>query len=186
MPLCSIQNVLYSAPIRDLLLQLAVADIYRARWTSDIHDEWIRAVLKSNSRATPDKLQRTRNLMDQATRDCLVTGYQSLIPSLDLPDPNDRHVLAAAIAGSCDLVVTRNLKHFPQRVLAQFQIQPIHPDDFLADHLSLNPDLFCSTVRTVRRRLKHPPLAIDDYLAVLSKQGLVSTVAGLRQYTGAI
>ena len=124
--------------------------------------------------------------MDQATRDCLVTGYQPLIPSLVLPDPNDRHVLAAAIAGNCDLIVTKNLKHFPQKVLAQFQIQPVHPDDFLVDHFSLNPGLFCSTVRTVRKRLKRPPLAINDYLAVLSKQGLVSTVAGLRQYTGAI
>ena len=89
--------VLYPAPIRDLLLQLALSDLFRAHWTNDIHDEWTRNVLKNRPDLTAEQLQRTRELMDANVRDCLVTGYESLIPSLELPDENDRHVLAAAI-----------------------------------------------------------------------------------------
>jgi hypothetical protein len=90
--------VLYPAPLRDLLLSLAQTELFRARWTNDIHEEWIRSVLKDRPDLAPN-LQRTRELMDTAVPDCLVTGYQSLIDSLKLPDPQDRHVLAAAIVG---------------------------------------------------------------------------------------
>ncbi len=91
-------NVLYPAPLRDLLLQLAVTDLFRAKWTAEIHREWIEALLRKEPHRDRARLERTRDLMDSSTRDCLVTGYEALIPSLQLPDPNDRHVLAAAIA----------------------------------------------------------------------------------------
>ena len=89
-------NVLYSAPIRDLFLQLAVSDVFRARWTEDIHREWIDALVRNVPHLNRTALEHTRHLMDRAARDCLVTGYEKLIPAIDLPDPNDRHVLAAA------------------------------------------------------------------------------------------
>src|ERR1700704_3911086 len=95
-------NVLYPAPLRDLLLQLAVTDLFRAKWTADIHREWIEALLRREPNRDRAALERTRDLMDKATRDCLVGGYEALIPSLTLPDPDDRHVLAAAIIGRCD------------------------------------------------------------------------------------
>ena len=113
-------NVLYPAPIRDILLQLAVEDLFRAKWTTDIHREWIDALLEKEPRRDRAALERTRDLMDEATRDCLVTGYERLIPDLELPDPDDRHVLAAAIVGRCDVIVTQNLKDFPQAVLAPY------------------------------------------------------------------
>jgi hypothetical protein len=106
-------NVLYPAPLRDLLLQLAVTDLFKARWTADIHREWIESLLKGRPDLQRTMLERTRDLMDSHTRDCLVSGYQDLIPSLRLPDPNDRHVLAAAIVGRCDVIVTQNTKDFP-------------------------------------------------------------------------
>jgi hypothetical protein len=106
-------NVLYPAPLRDLLLQLAVTDIFKARWTADIHREWIEALLRNEPHRDRAALERTRDLMDSKTRDCLVTGYEALIPVIQLPDANDRHVLAAAIVGHCDVIVTQNLKHFP-------------------------------------------------------------------------
>ena len=92
--------------------------------------------------------------MNQATRDCLVTGYEMLIPSLDLPDPYDRHVLAAAIVGRCDVIVTQNLKDFPEEALKPYDIETPHPDGFLSNHLALEPGLFCSALRKVRARLK--------------------------------
>jgi predicted nucleic acid-binding protein len=106
-------NVLYPAPVRDILIQLAVTDIFHAKWTADIHEEWIRSLLRDQPQRDRAVLERTRDLMDKAVDDCLVTGYRALIPSLDLPDPDDRHVLAAAIAGRCDVIVTQNLRDFP-------------------------------------------------------------------------
>ncbi|MFD2252423.1 hypothetical protein FHS82_004110 [Pseudochelatococcus lubricantis] len=90
-------NVLHPAPLPDLLLQLAVTDLFKARWTADIHREWIEALLRNEPARNRTALERTRDLMDKATRDCLVEGYHALIPALTLPDPDDRHVLAAAI-----------------------------------------------------------------------------------------
>jgi hypothetical protein len=88
--------VLYSASLRDLLVQLALTDLFQARWTDEIHDEWVRNVLANRPDISPESLARCR-LMDLHVTDCLVTGYESLIPTLTLPDANDRHVLAAAI-----------------------------------------------------------------------------------------
>ncbi len=89
-------NILYPAPLRDLMIWLAQAGLVRARWTEAIHDEWVRSVLKDNPQLSPERLARTRNLRNEAVRDCLVTDYEDLIDSLALPDPDDRHILAAA------------------------------------------------------------------------------------------
>jgi hypothetical protein len=94
--------VLYPAPIRDVLMHLALTDLYRARWTHTIHEEWIRAVLDNRHDLMRAQLDRTRDLMNAHARDALVENYEDLIPSLTLPDPNDRHVLAAAIRGRAD------------------------------------------------------------------------------------
>lgn len=88
--------VLYPAPLRDLLMRLATTGLFAARWTSLIHDEWTRSLL-SRRPELADKLSRTVELMNQAVPDALVTGHEPLIEGLTLPDPDDRHVLAAAI-----------------------------------------------------------------------------------------
>src|SRR5947207_14651444 len=89
--------VLYPAPLRDLLVRLAGTGIFRARWTNDIHEEWIHSVLERRADLTRTRLERTRDLMNDYILDSLVTGYEHRIPSIILPDPNDRHVVAAAI-----------------------------------------------------------------------------------------
>ena len=90
-------NVLYPAPMRDVLMQPAVMDIFKAKWSEDTHREWTDALIRNEPHRERTALERTRDLMNQATRDCLVPGYEAIVPSLELPDPNDRHVLAAAI-----------------------------------------------------------------------------------------
>ena len=92
--------VLYPAPLRDFLVRLAVTGAFRARWTEAIHDEWVRNLLANRADLSREKLERTVALMNQAVPDCLVEGYELLIGGLDLPDPDDNHVLAAAIR--CD------------------------------------------------------------------------------------
>ena len=124
--------VLYPAPLRDLLMQLALADLFQARWTDEIHDEWTRNVLADRPDITPASLARCRRLMDEHVPDCLVTGYEPLIPTLTLPDPDDRHVLAAAIHGGAELIVTFNLGDFPASVLEPYDIEAVHPDEFIA------------------------------------------------------
>jgi hypothetical protein len=78
-------------------MHLALADLFRAKWTDEIHDERTRSVLENRPDPTREQLERTRELMNGHVRDCLVIGYEVLIPELTLPDPDDRHVLAAAI-----------------------------------------------------------------------------------------
>lgn len=124
-------NILYPAPLRDLFIRIAQAGLVRARWTETIHDEWIRNVLKDNPHISAERLARTRSLMNEAVRDCLVTGYEDLIESISLPDPDDRHVLGAAIRTPADVIVTYNLADFPAETLSRFDIEALHPDDVL-------------------------------------------------------
>ncbi len=179
-------NVLYPAPMRDLLMQLTVADLFREKWTADIHREWIEALLVDQPHRDRVALERTRDRMNAATRDCLVTGYQTLIPSLRFPDPDDRHVLAAAIVRHCDAIVIQTLRDFPQAALAPHGLEALHPDVFLQAQIGLEPALFCIAVRKVRTRLKNPPYSVDEYLNTLTRQGLVATVAELRPFAGLI
>lgn len=175
-------NVLYPAPLRDLLLQLSVTDLFRAKWTADIHREWINALLEREPHRSRADLERTRDLMDRTTRDCLVTKYEHLISSVTLPDRDDRHVLAAAIVGRCNVIVTQNLKDFPDCMLAPYGIEAQHPDPFLSNHLNLAPGIFCGAVQKVRRRLKNPHYSVDEYLENLMRQGLVATVDELKAF----
>ena len=179
-------NVLYSAPMRDLLMQVATTELFTAKWSADIQREWIEALLRNQPHRDRKALERTRDLMDEALGDALVTGYEPLIPTLSLPDSGDRHVLAAAIVGRCDVIVTLNLKHFPAEALAPFEITARRPDEFLCGQMALAPGVFCSAVRKVRARLGNPPCSVEDYLDTLTRQGLVATVAELMSFTGVL
>jgi predicted nucleic acid-binding protein len=126
-------NVLYPAPLRDFLMHLALSGVYRARWSAQIHEEWKRNLLLNRPEFTRDQLDRTSALMDSAVPDALVTDYEPILEGLELPDVDDRHVLAAAIKCNASVIVTFNLKDFPKGALEPFDIEPLHPDDFIAD-----------------------------------------------------
>jgi len=171
--------VLYPAPLRDLLLQLALTDLFRAKWSASIHDEWMRSVLRDRSDLKPEQIRRTRELMDSNVRDALVCGFEALIPIVVLPDPNDRHVVAAAIRGRCDVIVTYNLKHFPEAELKKYDLEVQHPDEFLGHLSNLRPQAVCGAAKTCRERLKSPPQSVDDYLMTMAKQRLPDLVGFL-------
>lgn len=175
-------SVLYPAPVRDLLLQLACSDLCRAHWTSEIHDEWIRNLLANRPDLAPDQLQRTRELMDAGVRDCLVENYRALIPSLDLPDPNDRHVLAAAIVAQASLIITCNLRDFPRRNLKIHGIEARHPDEFIGNLINLAPARVHSVVATIRARLRNPPISPSEYIDTLEQHTLTKTAGLLRPF----
>jgi len=175
-------NVLYPAPLRDLLMWLALQDVVLARWTDDIHEEWMRSVLRGRPDLKPEQLRRTRDLMNAHVRDCLVTGYQNLIPGLKLPDPDDRHVLAAAIKAGASVIVTYNLDDFPADALDPFGIEAQHPDDFLVHQFDLNRAAVCNAVRLQRASLKNPPISVEELLDTFASLQLSAIVKRLRQF----
>ena len=174
-------NILYPAPLRDLFMRLAQAGLVRARWTETIHDEWTRNVLKDNPQTSAERIARTRTLMNDAVRDCIVSGYEDLIDSLTLPDPDDRHVLAAAIRGGAEVIVTYNLKDFPADALAPFDIKALHPDDFLLSLFEQAPGAVCAAVKRQREALRNPPKTGEELLATFESQGLTQFVSRLRE-----
>lgn len=175
-------SVLYPAPLRDLLLHLALTDLFRARWTVAIHAEWMEALLADRPDLSREKLDRTRRLMDAAVPDCIVEGFEDLIPGLQLPDPDDRHILAAAIRVGADVIVTANLKDFPTSALAGYGIDAQHPDQFVRHLVDLAPRAICAAVKVHRQSLKHPPKSVDHYLETLARQSLPQSVAALRGF----
>lgn len=134
-------NVLYPSTLRDILIRVAQAGLVQAKWTERILDELFRSLQANRPDLDPEKLHRTRKLMNRAVRDCLVTRYEPLVPAVDLPDPDDRHVLAAAIRAKAQVIVTANLKDFPHENLAPWDIQATHPDAFLEAQVDLDPSV---------------------------------------------
>lgn len=173
-------NVLYSAPLRHLLIWLAVSEAFRARWTDRIQNEWTRALLANRSELDPARIARTRELMDSSIDDVIVTGYEALIAGLTLPDMDDRHVLAAAIRCRATVIVTKNLVDFPGVELARHGIVAMHPDGFVRSLLESGPDTVIEAARSHRAQLRNPPRSASEYLDVLEREGLPESAAVLR------
>jgi hypothetical protein len=178
--------VLYPAPLRDLLMHLALSDLFRARWSNMIHDEWIRNVHENRADLSRDRLERTRHQMNHSVRDCVVSDFEYMISSISLPDPDDRHVVAAAIHCGASLIVTFNLKDFPDNALKPYNLAAQHPDDFIVDLLDLHPAGVLEAAASHRRSLKSPPKTAEEYLDTLLAQGLTQTVAVMRQWSVAM
>lgn len=142
-------SVLYPSTLRDLLLRLAQTDLVRARWTERILDEVFTSLRRNRPGLDPAKLNRTRILMGQAVRDWRIDDYEHHIDNLTLPDPDDLHVLAAAIHTRADMLVTANLRDFPHDTLRQHGITPQHPDAFVLDQAPTpSPILSCNSFET--------------------------------------
>ncbi len=173
-------NVLYPAELRNLLMHLALAGLFRAKWSDAIHEEWMSSLLMNRPDLTRTQLERTRMLMDKHAVDALVGGYEDLMPGLQLLDPNDRHVLAAAICGRADVIVTRNLRDFPAEIVGPFGIEVQHPDEFILYLLDLDPGAVAEAAHNHRQSLKNPARTVTEYLEMLERQGLSRTVPILR------
>jgi predicted nucleic acid-binding protein len=174
-------NVLYPAPLRDLLIRLARAGLVGARWTNRIHDEWMRSVLKNRPDLSPANLQRTRELMDAAVPGAIVEDFEDRIPTLQLPDPDDRHVLAAAIETKANVIVTFNLADFPTEIVEKHGIQIKHPDDFVLDLIARDAAAVVREARTHRASLRKPPLTPNEYVENLERIGLRVVAHWLRE-----
>ncbi|MCW1410784.1 MULTISPECIES: PIN domain-containing protein [Rhizobium] len=173
--------VLYPFHLRNVLIQCAFDGLVEARWTDDIHDEWMRN-LAANTPALPiERLIATRDRMKAVLPEADVANYRSLIADLELPDPDDRHVLAAAIAGKASVIVTWNLKDFPTRDLRPYGVTSQSPDDFLADLHSAFPNALISSVRRARHNLRKTTPSVEAFVDTLEQSGLKNFSGVLRR-----
>jgi hypothetical protein len=177
--------VLYSAPVRDLLLWMAAEDLFRPRWTEEIHKEWIRALLENRPDIDAARLDRLKNMMNSKFPDSEVTGYEPLIDALRLPDPKDRHVLAAAIVCNADAIVTFNVGDFPSASLSPYQVEAVDTDDFALSQIELSPSAI-TAAKNCRANLTRNPKTADEFADTLERSGLPQTAAELRKYRGVI
>jgi hypothetical protein len=161
-------------------MELAMSGLFHARWSDHIHEEWMAAVTKEYGIAR-EKLLVRRNCMDAAVPDSCVTGYEDLIDALALPDPNDRHVLAAAIRCEAGAIVTFNEKDFPPDAIARFGIHTRHPDDFILEVDGVDPGALADAARHDLEHYKNPMLSVDEYIQGLRDCSLPKTAEYLHK-----
>lgn len=160
-------NVIYPAPLRDLLFSIAAEEVFQPLWTKQINEEWVKNLLQNRPDISRSQLQRTCDLMDKAFPMALIEGYENLISMLELPDSDDRHVLAAAIKSEADILVTFNLKDFQQGYINQFGVEVKHPDHFLCTLFERKPNSCVTAFKKMHNRLKHPPIPKGKLLDTL-------------------
>ncbi len=165
-------NVLYPNFLRDFLIRLARTGAVRARWTEAIHEEWMRNLLANRPDLSREKLLALKELMNAAVPDCLVSGYEHRIESLNLPDPDDRHVLAAAIEANVSVIVTFNQQDFPSEALELHGLRAEPPGSFTAAIYGRTPHLVVAAARNRRVALRRPRFSVSEYLNRLRRSGL--------------
>ncbi|MER5495565.1 PIN domain-containing protein [Streptomyces sp. NPDC002490] len=172
-------NVLYPNTARDLLIRLARHGIVQAKWTEQILDE-VEAALRRNDIGDDERRAELRRRMNAAVRDCIVTGYEPLIDGLKLPDPNDRHVLAAAIRAGAQVIVTDNSKDFPSEYVAEWGIEQKTADAFVMDLIDLDDRVVYGCVMEIAGSRRREPATFDDVLGQLERSQLIGSVSMLR------
>ena len=172
-------SVLYPALLRNMLMYFAVNDLYHARWSARVHEEWMSALLRNRPDILRAQLERTRRLMEAELDDALVEGYEHRVNSITLPDADDRHVLAAAIHCEAQYLVTANLRDFPPTALAPFRLVVEHPDDFLLRLLNDNTKSAIAAFHTLCRARKNPAQSPREVTEILKHQGLTATADAL-------
>ena len=179
-------SALYPSLLRNLLMRLALRDLFRACWSERVHDEWTRAVLRDRPHLTTMAIERTRRLMDENIDDACVSGYEHLIETVALPDVDDRHVLAAAIHCGARVIVTANLRDFPTEILSAHGIEAQHPDLFILGLFQSRATEVAAAVRELRSDLLNPPMTAAELLVAFARQGLPKSAAALQRFVHAL
>lgn len=175
-------NVLYGEFVRDMLLSLFYEGLFEAKWTEQITDEWVRHLLENKPTLKRETVQATVMKMHAIRPSPLVENYLQFIDKVDLPDRDDRHVLAAAIASDARKIVTWNLRDFPEKILAAFGIVAESPDKFLSDLVNEQPMAVVRIFRGMRARRKKAAHSVDEFLESMKRSGLGTTVRHLERY----
>ena len=171
-------NVIYPLWLRDILLWFAFYDLFIPKWSSTIFEEGIRGMQRKGINHR-EALRRVK-VMNDAFPDAQVKNYESIISSLDLPDQNDRHVLAAAIRSKSSFIITRNLKDFPSIILNPFGIQAVSPDLFLSALVKIYPIQTVLAFRKLVKNKTRPLFTEEEVLLILQKNNLRKTAKEIK------
>lgn len=174
--------MLFPIATADALISLVVAGLFAAKWAVAIEDQWL-AVARRRHPDLSGRFTTRRDAMRDAVLDREVNaeGWQALASSLTLPDPNDVHVLSAAIAGHADCIVTTNLKDFPASAHECFGLVALHPDDFIGAQLDLDPYSALGAFKATRARKRNPIYSAEEFATAMERNGLVVTAEQLRR-----
>lgn len=164
--------VLVPIALADTLLRVAERELYRPLWSERIVAEAADAVLEIHPDLTQDLVAKRFAAMNDTFEDAPVQGWEVFEATVTLPDPDDRHVVAAAMRGRADAIVTANVRDFSDETLAPLEIAVVHPDDFLLDQLDLAPRVVLDVLREQAAHTRNPPLAPTDLLARLARAGV--------------
>lgn len=176
--------ILYPFHLRNIVVQAAVDGLVDARWTDAIHDEWMRNLLVNTPGLPAERLAVTKQLMDIALPEATVTGYEKHIETVDLPDPDDRHVAAAAIEAGASMIVTWNLRHFPVGELKKHRLVRQSPDGFLVGLYEQASDMLIGSLSNARRNLSRSRVSASDFVAILRDQRLAKLAARIEKQLG--
>jgi hypothetical protein len=171
--------VLYPALLRDLLMHLCLKGLIQLRWSDAIHDEWARSLIANRPDLDPARIERTRTLMEHALPAARICGHEGLVDTLALPDPDDRHVLAAAIHCGSEVIVTFNLSDFPDVALSPYRVEALHPDDLLSELVASDAVKFLGAARELRAALLNPAYTPNEVIDAMRRTGLPKTASVL-------
>lgn len=166
-------NVIVPIDVRDLLFWFAYYELFTPKWSHHIFDEWVGVMQRKN--VTSDEIKKRIRKAQLAFPDALVENYEELVDSLQLPDPKDRHVLAAAIKTNANLIVTNNLKDFPLEYLAKFGLSAKSADDFITDIIDLNPKTAIKAFKELVMNRTNPDLNEFEILDIFGKNRLIDS-----------
>lgn len=163
-------------------MSLATTGLFSAKLSKKIEEEWIGS-LEANRPDLKGKLLYRRDQMRCAVLDWEVpeAAWQPSTASLQLPDPADVHVLAAAIAGHADCIVTSNIKHFPGEIVTPYAIEVLDPDQFIVCQWDLDNVVAIGAFKRMRARRKKPEESAEDFAQTLERNGLPATASRLRE-----
>ena len=174
-------NVLHPAFLRAALLWFADDRLLRPVWSKHVLGEWRSSLKTRHPDLTDEKLDRLQAFVGQFP-DAEVTGYEPFIEGLTLPDAGDRHVLAAAIVGRCNGIVTKNVRDFPDAIAGAFGLEIVHPDDFVVNMIDLDESRALEVARRHREAMVQSNPTPDEYLAKFERCGLAKTANRLRNH----
>jgi hypothetical protein len=166
-------NVLHPAFLRGALLWFADARLLRPVWSQDVLAEWRRSIQRRHADLDDAKVDRLQAIFTSQFPDAEVTDYAAFIEALELPDPDDRHVLAAAIVGRCHGIITANLKHFPVEVVSKFGIEVVHPDDFIVNIIDIDENKAIAACKRHREAMTVTMPTAEQYLERFEICGLI-------------
>jgi len=160
-------NVLVPITLTNVLLTAAEDGLFQVRWSPDVVEEAVNAIIRIRPNLPMESIERRFSRMAEAFEDALVSGDIQFEETLVLPDPNDRHVVAAAMTAEASVILTENSKDFPKSELEPLDLVALTPDQFLTNLLEENEQAITDVIERVADTLVRPPRSVEDILTAL-------------------